>query len=455
MDFKSIVYVLDVKMLYQSIPSDFLDIFENFCGRDNYGAVNATFSALMFVPMKDDGEILDGTLKMVIDMHPTSISLVPSLMWSLFQNGAAVEETLLLQLDGIIASTGQVVLFPDYMGYAENAKELYKGYTVKKAYETSCVPMAYWAQKYVSEHSDCSTVISNTVGVKGYSEGGLSAIVLADALFNLGWNIAHVHAGGGPYKMSAETTTKTFERIVQGQYDMYFRHILALVGSSYSSTYRDLPNFNQGQDMLTEAIRPTVVDLIAQSTPETIVKEFIPEDKNELLSLMFDAEYLDFVNASVSNGNYDPCGSTSQEELIQRNLHLICEAFQMNDASNMLLNARYTVTLCHSPEDEVVPFESVPDISDNDNLSLTTVSGSHNEAAGQCIFNSLLYYLSPTFQTLAVDDESSSQGCNPIGDSESPNNENAMTESPSSSVLPEDPPAEDNDIGSDGGSTLT
>jgi hypothetical protein len=253
--------------------------------------------------------------------------------------------------------------------------------------------------------------------------------------------------------MSAETTTKTFERIVQGEYDMHFRHILALVGSSYSSTYRDLPNFNQGQDMLTEAIRPTVVDLIAQSTPETIVKEFIPEDKNELLSLMFDAEYLDFVNASVSNGNYDPCGSTSQEELIKRNLHLICEAFQLNDASNTLLNARYTVTLCHSSEDEVVPFESVPDVSENDNLSFDIVSGSHNEAAGQCIFNSLLYYLSPSFQTLAVDDGFSSQGCNPIGDSESPNDSN-KTESPSSTVVPENAPIEDDDLRSDGCSTM-
>jgi hypothetical protein len=254
--------------------------------------------------------------------------------------------------------------------------------------------------------------------------------------------------------MSAETTTKTFERIVQGEYDMYFRHILALVGSSYSSTYRDLPNFNQGQDMLTEAIRPTIVDLIAQSTAETVVKEIIPDDKNELLSLMFDAEYLDFVNASVSNGNYDPCGSTSQEELIQRNLHLICEAFQLNDASTILLNARYTVTLCHSSEDEVVPFESVPDVSDNENLSFDIVSGSHNEAAGQCIFNSLLYYLSPSFQTLSVDDGFSSQGCNPIGESESPNDSN-KTESPSSTVVPENPPTEDDDLGSDGGSTMT
>jgi len=161
------------------VPADSKDVFDTFCGPDNYGAVNATFSGLMIVPTTTNGEadgdtrILNGTLKGIIDMHPTAISLVPSLMWSIFEDrdeDGSNEESLLLQLNGIVASTGQALIFPDYMGYAENADELFKGYTIKKAYETSCVPIVFWARQYIRQLTNCATAISTTVGLKGYSE---------------------------------------------------------------------------------------------------------------------------------------------------------------------------------------------------------------------------------------------------------------------------------------------
>jgi hypothetical protein len=399
------------------------DVFEEFCGPHNYGAVNATFSGLMMVPLSDDNSMLDGTLKGVIDMHPTSTALVPSLMWGRMQSAVMVnpdmesQENILLQVDAILAGTGQVLVFPDYMGYAENALELYKGYTIKKAYQTSCVPIVLWARQYVRELTNCATQLSTTVGIKGYSEGGYTAVVLADTLYRMGWNVVQVHAGGGPYDLIA-ATTKTFERIVNGTYDMRFRHILALVGSSYSSTYKDLPNYQQNQDLLTDSIRSTLVNIIVNNTPEPIVRESIPyEDPADVLRLLFDANYLEFVNASIITGNFDPCRSSSQEELEQGKVDKICKAFQMNVIVEVLQNAPFNVSVCHSPDDEVVPAESVPDLSGNENLTFVPAKGSHNEAGGECIFTALLYYLGQEFQSMTVQQLHSTAGCDATGGS--------------------------------------
>jgi hypothetical protein len=310
------------------------DVYQTFCGPDNYGAVNATFSGLMMVPLADDETILNGTLKGVIDMHTTATTLVPSLMWTMMmmQSTSTDEDTteappdldsqeyIMLQLDAIIAATGQVLVFPDYMGYAENAYQLYKGYTIKKAYQTSCVPIVLWARQYLRELTECRTELSTTVGIKGYSEGGYAAVVLADSLHRMGWNIVQVHAGGGPYDIIA-ASTKTFERIMNGSYNMRFRYILALVGSSYSSTYRDLPNYQENQDFLSDRIRFTLVDLIANNTPEDIILESMPyDDPVDVLRLIFDDDYFEFINASVTAGNIDPCASTPQEELERQNV---------------------------------------------------------------------------------------------------------------------------------------
>jgi hypothetical protein len=400
-------------------------VYETFCGPDNYGAVNATFTGLMIVPLSDDETILEGTLKGVIDMHATATAVVPSLMWTMMTStidedmmapDLESQEFILLQLDAILAGTGLVLVFPDYMGYAENSLELYKGYTIKKAYQTSCVPVVLWARQYLRELTECATELATTVGIKGYSEGGYTAVVLADSLYRMGWNVVQVHAGGGPYDLIA-ASTKTFELLVNGLYNMRFSHILALVGSSYSSTYMDLPNYQQNQDMLTDSIRLTLVDIIANNTPEPLVRESMQyDDPVDLLRQLFDAEYLDFVNASVTVGNMDPCGSTPQEELEQQNVDKICKAFQLNVIAEMLQNAPFKISVCHSADDEVVPAESVPDLSGNDNVVFIPAQGSHNEAGGECIFGALLYYLGTEFRSLTVEPLHSTAGCDaPIG----------------------------------------
>ena len=395
------------------------EVFETFCGPDNYGATNATFSGLLMVPMSEDGTLVSGTLKGVIDMHPTAIAVVPSLMWQVSSNNdneaEGSMEDLLLQLDAVLCSTSQILIFPDYMGYAENAKELYKGYTIKKAYETSAVPIVLFARMYIRELSDCQTEMSTTVGVKGYSEGGYSAMILADILYRMGWTIVNVHAGGGSYDMIA-ATAKTYERISNSLYDMEFRHILALVGSSYSSTYTDLPNYERSQDLLATGSRDFIVSLITNSTPEPVVRDNIPYDEQpDVLNLLFNADFLNFLSESVSLGSFDPCSDKTLVELEERQMDLICASFQLNDISAMLQNAPYPVEVCHSRDDEVVPFESVPDLSDS-TVNLNIIGGSHNDAAGECIFNALLYFLSQPFQSIVAEPNHFLAGCSSADD---------------------------------------
>jgi hypothetical protein len=424
-----------------SVAEEAEEVFDTFCGPDNYGATNATFTGLMMVPVMNDTTVLEGTLKGIIDMHPTSTVLVPSILWPTTPQNPGEDtipvdeeevgqEVFLLQLDSVLAATGQVMVFPDYMGYAENAEELYKGYTIKKAYETSSVPIVLWAQDYLRDITDCATAMSNTVGVKGYSEGGYTALVLADVLYRMGWDVVNVHAGGGPYNLTA-ATTRTYELIANGEYDMGFRHILALVGSSYSSTYRDLPNY-ESQDMLRDEIRPTIVNIITNSTSEPIVREFMPyEQQSDVLDLLFNEDYVDFINASVSIGILDPCASLSEEELMELNVDLICEAFRLNDVSNMLQTVPYPVEVCHSPADKIVPIESVPDLSGNSNITFTEVEGNHNDAGGACIFNGLVYFLSPAWQELTVEPLHSTLGCDALLD------EPELEDSPSLEPSPE------------------
>jgi len=271
--------------------------------------------------------------------------------------------------------------------------------------------MVLWSQRYIRELTDCATEMSTSVvGIKGYSEGGYTALVLADVLHRMGWNIVQVMAGGGPYDVIA-ATTKTYERIINGEYDMRRRHIMALVGVSYSSTYRDLPNYNV-QNMLRDEIRPTLVDLITNSAPEPIVREAMPfVEQTDILDLLFDEEYQEFFNASVSVGLFDPCESSAREDQIEMNVDLICEAFQLNMVTEMLQNAPYNVEVCHSPDDEVVPIESVPDLSGNDNIRFTAAEGNHNEAGAACIFNAMLYFLNPAFQSISLDAVHSTGGC--------------------------------------------
>jgi hypothetical protein len=59
------------------------------------------------------------------------------------------------------------------------------------------------------------------------------------------------------------------------------------------------------------------------------------------------------------------------------------------------------VDVCHSPDDELVAYENVPDFTVNPTfVSYVPSTGSHNDAAVDCILGSLLYATSSGFQAI-------------------------------------------------------
>lgn len=62
-----------------------------------------------------------------------------------------------------------------------------------------------------------------------------------------------------------------------------------------------------------------------------------------------------------------------------------CEVAEENDTSHDIANPPFPVVLCHSPDDEIIPYTQHPDVSASENLTDfkllgITASGSHGEA---------------------------------------------------------------------------
>jgi hypothetical protein len=73
-----------------------------------------------------------------------------------------------------------------------------------------------------------------------------------------------------------------------------------------------------------------------------------------------------------------------------------CQAAQENDLSDEIANPPFPVVLCHSPEDELIPYALSPNVSASENLTEfsllggITASGSHAEAGLFCFFSMVL-----------------------------------------------------------------
>ena len=136
----------------------------------------------------------------------------------------------------IMAASGNVALAPDSLGYGASydyfkryvshatdipvaaavtvlislpRSPFFTSYLVKKAYQTSAIPLWLKAQQLIVDETGCETELANTVVVSGYSEGGYGSVAIAQALDCLGVEIIKLQAGGGPYKLASRTLADT------------------------------------------------------------------------------------------------------------------------------------------------------------------------------------------------------------------------------------------------------
>ena len=77
-------------------------------------------------------------------------------------------------------------------------------FLVKKAYQTSFVPLWLKAQQIIATETSCQSELANDVVVTGYSEGGFAAVAISDAMHCMGVNVIKMLVGGAPYQIASE-----------------------------------------------------------------------------------------------------------------------------------------------------------------------------------------------------------------------------------------------------------
>jgi hypothetical protein len=352
------------------------------------------------IPLDDNGTFLPGTHAGSIFCHGTSANTVPS---TLFQGESSGLDILLFVT---IASTGAVSFMPDYMGYGESSGIIFKAYLVKQQYQTSIIPLWLMADRIIQSESNCSAALASAAAIVGYSEGGYAAVALAEGLDKMGVDIIKVEAGAGPYRMASAVILKSTENTDLGTFPSDVRHYYALLGAAYSSTYPELPNFEQGQDLLNAQSRTLIVELITNSSSDQAIQAVIPID--DPLSV-YSSEFTAMVREAIVDGDTDPCNNA--DRVVEGINDKLCDALKENDLTVLLETTPFPVRLCHSREDEIVDFANLPDFDANVLLEFLEASSTHREAANPCVLQAILFMLGSDFQDYQVKAKHTNEGC--------------------------------------------
>jgi len=363
--------------------------FQEYCGSDAYGS-DATVSGILFLPLDGDS-IATGPKKGSIWNHPSESDsfYVASEGWGSGSKEATQNAAFL------VASSGVINLVPDYLGYGESYT-FYKSYLIKKAYQTSVVPLYLYAQQVlIPQITNCQTQLSNSVVVNGYSEGGYATVAVSYALSMLGFDILMANAGAGPYKLSDIQWMASVENIDSGLYPPRNYFSIALWGSAYSSTNPDLPNYDQGQNFANDEYlkendfsRNMVQWTLAGLTRKEI-NDLIPTD-DPLITV--NQDLLAMAREAIIQGITDPCITLDSQGINDK----ICSALEINDLTEIILDVRFPYKFCHSPDDEIVSYFNIPfDHIPADKIK--TVDGNHDSAGVQCFLDALMFYLTTDF----------------------------------------------------------
>jgi hypothetical protein len=181
----------------------------------------------------------------------------------------------------------------------------------------------------------------------------------------------------------------------EGHSPAMYRFIYLLVLASFSSSYPGLANYNVGQDLASD-------EFLHPNDPEQNIFHWLNDTSATIDGLnqrvpdgwahIMRKDYLQFFRNAISKNVEDPCGSNY---LVGFNDKL-CDALLDNDLTDILETATFDIHLCHSTEDDLVPYNNLPDISRNPNyLSLRNTVGSHLQAANRCLSQVVNFLVDP------------------------------------------------------------
>jgi hypothetical protein len=199
--------------------------FSSYCASDKYG-YSAEHSALVFVPVvtnatttsateRADTEtttIVEGSLRSLVEMHDTEVSVsdAPTEFWptNLTEAMALLNDSDNVGFEIAVyfmplsaASSGAVVILPDYIGYGASSKTQNRTFAYPPAYMQAAVTT--WVATKQAIEQDWSindgnggcTVMDSVVTLAGESEGGYAAISAAPAMQQAGLRVLSVNAG--------------------------------------------------------------------------------------------------------------------------------------------------------------------------------------------------------------------------------------------------------------------
>ena len=151
-----------------------------------------------------------------------------------------------------MGASGTVSIAPDTLGYS-NTYDYFKGYIVKKQYQTSFIPLWLKTKRTIAEETECVSELGNGLTVAGYSEGGYGAFAIAEAAESVGIDVQQVLSGAGPYLTSSALLTTGYTSMLEGTFPLDRRFYMIQMGQSYSSTYSGVENYDSGQDLFTDS----------------------------------------------------------------------------------------------------------------------------------------------------------------------------------------------------------
>lgn len=389
-------YGVELRSICKASCQDYSDL-SSACG--SYGATT-NHSGLLIIPLQDDGSsgnlsYLPGTRKLLVYGRGTRTDSQPSTDWQEQRSQSEILSQIV-----IVALTGGIAVVPDFMGFGSSNGLLTKGYVVRESYATSTLPLIYFTRQWIAEETSCRTTLSNSVIVQGYSEGGYAAIVIAQSLYDLNWDVQQVFAGGGPYKMGSIQLYASLREIDMGTYPEAQEFYLLLFGASFES----FP-FGDELALLKPEVEADIIQAVNTNTPGNELNSRFAGPTSILD--VFDDSLVGFLRDAVMQGDSDPC---RPESSVPNPPTLICEALAAQDLTATIQNAPFPIEFCHSSEDVLVAYENIPDFLENSNLSIKQITGTHQEAAAECLLSNIQYFLGVLFKQLGTS-EAVIEGC--------------------------------------------
>jgi len=304
------------------------------------------------------------------------------------------------------ASSGTYTIVPDVLGNGEDWQSL-RSYMVKDVYQASAIPLLLKVKDDIEKNYSC-TELDKRVSIFGFSEGGYATIAVARAIDELNDGYVHTYTGvgGAPIKWSTEMLYAVVE-FYENTYPFPYSVFAARLGNSYSSTTNgDHANAGAEGFASEEYLDPENelknVEAWAEAGlgNQALVALMPKPVGGQRLSDVINPDFVDLVVKSYDAGNRDPCNSKFMTESVEK----LCQSIKNNDLSDVLMNQiDYPVVICHSPDDELIYFENVPNTTEYEHLtmiedvplvgSLVQPSGTHVQSAGQCLLGFIFPYV--------------------------------------------------------------